>query len=281
MKFFNRKNKILSHDTIVNDSKRIIGQDTPFAVTEAYRSLCTNVLYISVEDKCKKICVTSALSGEGKTSVSINFARTLAEHSDSIKVLLVDADMRKSRISRLLPEIEDDSHGLTEYLAGIDQEPNIISVPGTSLSLITSGAESVNPAALLNSSKMRQLIENLEEKFDYIIFDTPPVNVVSDAVVLNEFVNGYLLVVRADYSDIRSISSAIDSLEQVGANIFGFVLDSLNLKYDHKYKRRSGAYGDSISKYGSNYYSAHKNAEEKNVLPQEGETTAAKDAAQE
>ena len=277
MKFFNRKNKILSHDTIVNDAKRIIGEDTPFAVTEAYRTLCTNVLYISVEGRCKKICVTSALSGEGKTSVSINFARTLSEHSDSIRVLLIDADMRKSRVSRLLPEIEDDSHGLTEYLAGIDKEPNIINVPGTRLSLITSGAESVNPAALLNSTKMRQLVENLEEKFDYIIFDTPPVNVVSDAVVLNEFVNGYLLVVRADYSDVRSISSAIDSLEQVGANIFGFVLDSLNLKYDHKYKKRSGAYGNSHS----SYYYKRKLSEEKTALSEANEEIAAETAVQE
>ncbi len=254
MKFFNRKTKIQSHDSIANDAKRIINDETPFAVREAYRTLCTNVLYLSVEDKSKKIGITSALSGEGKTSVSVNFALTLAQHSDNIKVLLVDADMRKSRMSRLLSEIDVDTHGLSEYLAGIDDKPNIIPTSVSNLSVITSGAESVNPAALLNSSKMRQLVENLENSFDYIIFDTPPVNVVSDAVILNELINGYLIVVRADYSDVRSISQAIDSLGQVGANIFGFVLDSINLKSDHKYRKRSGAYSKGTGIYSSYAY---------------------------
>lgn len=266
MKFFQRKNKVLSHDRVANDIKRIISDETPFAVKEAYRTLCTNVLYLSVEDRCKKICVTSALSGEGKTSVSINFAYTLAQHSDSTRVLLVDADMRKSRISSLIPEIDKDAHGLTEYLAGIDDKPNIITTSISNLSIITSGAESVNPAALLNSTKMHSFVKELEEQFDYIIFDSPPVNVVSDAVILKEFVNGYLIVVRADYSDVRSLSSAIDSLEQVGANIFGLVMDSVNLKGTRKYKRRSGSYGDAASRYYS-YYSK-KHVKEK-ALPSE------------
>lgn len=254
MKFFNRKKKMQSHDSIANDAKRIINDETPFAVREAYRTLCTNVLYLSVEDKCKKIGITSALSGEGKTSVSVNFAYTLAQHSDSIKVLLVDADMRKSRMSCLLSEIDVDTHGLSEYLAGIDEEPNIIQTSISNLSVITSGAESVNPAALLNSSKMRQFVETLGTSFDYIIFDTPPINVVSDAVILNELINGYLIVVRADYSDVRSISQAVDALEQVGANIFGFVLDSINYKSTYRYRERSGAYGKGAGAYSSYAY---------------------------
>ena len=265
MKLFKFKSKAQSHDVIANDAKRIIGDDTPFAVKEAYRTLCTNVLYLSVEDKCKRIGITSAISGEGKTSVSINFAYTLAQHSDSIRVLLVDADMRKSRLSRLMPGIDVDAHGLTEYLAGIDEQPNIITTSVSNLSVITSGAESVNPAALLNSTKMRQLVESLEEQYDYIIFDTPPINVVSDAVILNDLLNGYLLVVRADYSDARSIANAVDSLEQVGANIFGFVLDSLNLKSDLKYRKRSGRYG----KYENKYYQySYENAGAKEALPE-------------
>ena len=122
LKLFNRKDKYQSHDTIANDAKRILNEETPFAVREAYRSLCTNVLYLSIEDKCKKICVTSAFSGEGKTSVSINFAHTLAQHSDSIRVLLVDCDMRKSRMSHLISGVDVDTHGLSEYLAGIDED---------------------------------------------------------------------------------------------------------------------------------------------------------------
>ena len=274
MKFFKRKNKTFSHDSVANDSKRIISDETPFAVKEAYRTLCTNILYLSVDDRCKKICVTSALSGEGKTSVAINFAYTLAQHSDSTRVLLVDADMRKSRISSLIPELDKDTHGLTEYLAGIDEEPNIITTGVSNLSVITSGAESVNPAALLNSTKMHKLIRGLEEQFDYIIFDTPPVNVVSDAVILKEFVNGYLIVVRADYSDVRSLSNAIDSLEQVGANIFGLVMDSVNLKGTRKYRKRSGSYGDGTGKYYSYYYKKQEKKED--PLPEEAKNEVEK-----
>ena len=267
MNFFKRKNKFFSHDSVENDAKRIISEDTPFAVKEAYRTLCTNILYLSVDDRCKKICVTSALSGEGKTSVSINFAYTLAQHSDSTRVLLIDADMRKPRISSLVPELDKDTHGLTEYLAGIDDKPNIMPTSVSNLSVITSGADSVNPAALLNSTKMHKLVRELEEQFDYIIFDTPPVNVVSDAVILKEFVNGYLIVVRADYSDVRSLSAAIDSLEQVGANIFGLVMDSVNLKGTRKYRKRSGSYSDGTSRYYSYYY--YKKRRKEASLPEE------------
>lgn len=251
-----RKKHLQAHDTIANDVKRLINDQTPFAVKEAYRSLCTNVLYLSIEDKCKKICITSALSGEGKTSVSINFAITLAQHSDNIKVLLVDADLRKSRISYLLDGIDSDTHGLTEYLAGIDQIPNIVETKFRNLSIITSGAESVNPAALLNSSKMKNLVNSLEDTYDYIIFDTPPVNVVSDAVILNELVNGYLIVARADYSDVRTIDQTVEALKQVGANIFGFVLDSLNLKSknpNRKYKNHYGDYASNNSNEANSY----------------------------
>ncbi len=252
--FFKRK-KLQAHDTVANDAKRLINESTPFAVREAYRSLCTNVLYLPIDDKCKKICVTSAFAGEGKTSVSVNFALTLAQHSDNIRVLLIDSDMRKSRTSQLLLDKGIDTHGLSEYLAGIDDEPNIVTTSTPNFSILTSGAETVNPVGLLNSTNMKTLISILEERFDYIIFDTPPVNVVSDAIVLNEFVNGYLIVVRADYSDVRSVGAAINSLGQVDAEIFGIVLDSINLKKKRKYYLSKRNYESYSTEYGRKTYS--------------------------
>ena len=187
---FNKTRKIQAHDTIENDAKRVINENTSFAVREAYRSLCSNVIYLPIEDKCKKICVTSAFSGEGKTSVSINFALTLAEYSSEYKILLIDCDMRKPRISQLLPDVDMGNTGLSEYLLGIDAEPNILELPNSNLSVFPAGGESMNPVGLLNSNKMKTMIKEFEEKYDYIIFDTPPGNLVSDAIILKELING-------------------------------------------------------------------------------------------
>ncbi len=246
MKLFSKFRTKEAHGSAANDTKRIISQDTPFAVREAYRSLCTNVLYLPIEDKCKKICITSAVSGEGKTSVSINFAITLAQHLDGRRIILIDSDMRKSRVSELLPGMDLDTTGLSEYLLGIDKTPNIKRFEDTNLYVLPSGGESMNPAGILNSQKMRSLIHELEEDYDYIIFDSPPVNVVSDAIILNDIINGYLLVTRADYSDVNELSKAVDALTTIGAEIFGIVLDSLNLKSKHKHR--------SYASYQRDYY---------------------------
>ena len=254
--WFNRNIQNQAHDTVANDAKRIISDETPFAVREAYRSLCTNILYLPIEDKCKKICVTSAFSGEGKTSVSINFALTLAQHADEHRILLIDCDMRKSRISQLIPGIDVETTGLSEYLLGLDEVPNIKKVENSKLSVITSGGESMNPAGLLNSKKMRSLIKELEEEYDYIIFDSPPINVVSDAIILNDIINGYLIVVRADYSDVNGLTDAVEALNAVGAEIFGIVLDSLSLKGKSKYKKYSHHYSN-YQHGGKEYYSSN------------------------
>lgn len=241
MRLIKQKN---AHSSDSSDMLRILDDSTPFAVKEAFRTLYTNVLYLPIEDKCKKIAVTSAFSGEGKTYVSINLAITLAQNSDNRKVLLVDMDMRKPRVARLLkglvPAVKKDD-GLSEFLAGIVKEPTIYDSRIPNLSILFSGAESANPAGLINSSKMAELIKMCEENYDYIIFDTPPVNIVSDAVLLVNHINGYIITTRADYSNINDLSDAIDSIEAVEGTIFGIVLSAINPK-----NSRYGRYG----KYG-------------------------------
>ncbi len=259
MRLFKFKKK-RTHDSNEIDIKRLINKDTPFAVREAYRSLCTNVLYLPIEDKCKKIVMTSAISGEGKTSTSINFALTLSEHSAEQRILLIDCDMRKSRASQIFPGINIEATGLTEYLLGLDKTPNIQKIDGTKLSVLTAGGESLNPAGLLNSTKMRELMRELEEDYDYIIIDTPPVNVVSDALVLKELINGYIITVRADYSDINELSDSIEAINAAGGEIFGIVLGAVNFKSQRKYKK----YYSKYSKYGYSYgygYGEHKSDE--------------------
>lgn len=245
--------KNTSHSNILSDARRIINEDTPFAVREAYRTLYTNLMYLPIESSCKKIVFTSAYPGEGKTSVSINTAYTIANTSPELRVLLIDADIRSPRVAQLLGIDTEDRHGLSEFLAGIDDTPTLTKTAYPNLSLLTSGAESVNTPALLASSKVEKLIAYCEANYDYVIIDTPPINVVSDAIFLAGYVDGYVIVTRADYSDVNSVSEAVDKLVKVDAKVLGSVLCSL----DTKRMARYGKYGkyNSYSKYDNSKYS--------------------------
>ncbi len=245
--------KNTSHSNILADARRIINDETPFAVKEAYRTLYTNLMYLPFESSCKKIVFTSAYPGEGKTSVSINTAYTIANTSPEVRVLLIDADMRSPRVAQLLGIDSGDKHGLSEFLAGIDETPNLIETIYPNLSLLTSGAESVNTPALLASSKVEKLVQYCEANYDYVIIDTPPINVVSDAIFLSGHVDGYIIVTRADYSDINSVSEAVDKLLKVDANVLGSVLCSLDTKRLSSYGK-NGNYAK-YSNYDTSKYS--------------------------
>ena len=234
-----KKNRV--HSSIGEDSRRLLSEHTPFAVKEAFRSLYTNLLYLPTEGRCKKFAVASSYSGEGKTYISINLARTIAISSVESKVLLVDSDMRRPRLGEILKIGK--THGLSEYLASIDDYPQFNDTEFPNLKVLSSGAETINAMGLLTSSRMKSLIEILENEFDYVIFDTPPVNVVADALLLNDFIDGYIISTRADYSDVNSINDTLEAMEKINAHVLGFVLSA----YDAK---KSGAYGR--YKYGSN-----------------------------
>lgn len=223
---------------------KIADDSTPFAIRQAYKTLYTNVLYLNIEDKCKKIAVTSAIPGECKTTVACNLAVTIAQNSEEKRVLVIDTDIRAPRVTKLFG-LDNHAHGLSEYLAGIDEEPNLISIPEHRVTVLTAGGKSVNPTKLVGSKKMEELINKCSEQFDYIIVDTPPINVVSDAVFLNNLVNGYIIAAKADHSDVKNINECLETLNRVGAEVYGFVLSSLKLKTG---SGRYGRYGR-YSKY--------------------------------
>ena len=253
-----RSKKKRVHSSIEVDSKRILSTESPFAVTEAYRALYTNILYLPIESKCKKLAIVSAVPGEGKTTVSLNLAYTIAANSSDSKILIIDADMRKPRISRLLGYGGKKLSGLSEYLAGIDETPCLLETKYTNLFFLSSGAINANSPALLSTSRMKSLMDYLEERFDYIIIDTPPVTVVSDAMLLNDYVNGYIMVVKSEFSDYNTASEAISRFEASEAKIFGIVMTAHNVKSSDG---RNGKYSRYGKKYGYSYayeYSSHE-----------------------
>lgn len=234
--FLNRK-KI--HDDDDLELGRLLNDDAPFAVREAYLKLCTNIMYLPSEKHCKTIVVTSAIPGEGKTLLSTNIALGLSKYVGNNKVLLIDSDLRRSRINRILGDKESVPHGLSEYLAGIDEELAVSkSSDCETLDIVFAGSQSPNPAGLLSSSKLKEVIEKFEQVYDYIIIDTPPIDLVTDALLYSSFVGGYIISARADYSKINLVNETVNNIHDLNGNVYGVVLNSLNPKNS----RRGGYY---------------------------------------
>lgn len=237
-----RKNKDLDSEVEFG----LLDANSPFALKEAYSALYTNIVYIGVGDKCKRIVVTSALPGEGKSTVSANLALSIAENVENKRILLIDSDLRAPKLSKLFG-IESGVNGLSEYLAGVDEKPNFIYLEDRKITLLLSGARSLNPTQLLSSSAMAKFFAEFENEFDYIIIDTPPVNIVTDALMYTNYVNGYLIATRSEFSDTKSISDCINRINQVGGEILGFVYSGVKLKnFGNKYNY-SGRYSKYIN----------------------------------
>ena len=247
-----RRNNV--KNSLAVDAKRLLSSNTPFAINESYRALYTNILYLPIESKCKKIAVISAVPGEGKTTTAINLAYTIAENSTESKVLLVDSDLRKPRVAKLLGYTKKKLHGLSEYLAGIDNAPSFAETKYTNLKFLSSGAASTNSPALLSSGRMKMLSEIIENEFDYVIYDTPPINVVTDALLLNDYVDGYVVSVKYGYSDYNSITEAIERFDASESKIFGFVLNAYNMKGEARHTGRGKRYSYSEAGYGESEY---------------------------
>jgi capsular exopolysaccharide synthesis family protein len=199
-------------------------KDAPFQFVETFNSLRTNIRFASVSRQYKKIVITSSISGEGKSTVAINLAIALANSSS--RVLLIDCDLRKPAIHNFL-QIDSEEPGLTTALAGIVKiEQCIIHMKEMGMDVLTSGPVPPNPAELLGSDKMSEIIESISKQYDYILFDTPPVSVVTDAAVLSKISDGFVFVVRHLHTKIEEAVFAKSNLEKVGATVIGTVLNA-------------------------------------------------------
>ncbi len=229
---FNKHKKRL-HGTIGEDTAKIINDSTPLGIVEAFRTLYTNIQYLSIADKCKKIAVTSAVAGEGKSYICANLSITLAQSNTKNKILVIDADMRRPRLAALLKNYIKEGNtevGLTEYLAGIVDTPNILRTTLDNLFVLSSGSNAPNPTSFIISEKFDQVIKLFESEYDYIIFDTPPVNIVSDALILSKKINGFVISTKADYSNIHDLNEVVSKISSVGGTVYGIVLSNVDLK---------------------------------------------------
>lgn len=213
----------------------LVGRDTPFAYNEAFKSLRTNLKFLAMGKSCKKIILTSAIPAEGKSSVCINLATSLVEGGS--RVLLVDADLRKPVLHRYL-KLHRAQKGLTALLSDGNMEETILKMD-SGLHVLLSDAIPPNPAELLGSEQMKNRIDTLTQSYDYIIFDTPPVSVVTDAAVLSQYADGVILVIRQNHATFEEVELAKKNLDTVHARILGAVLNGFDTK---SADRESGYY---------------------------------------
>lgn len=190
--------------------------------SEAYRMLRTNLLFSKAGERLHTLVVTSAVPAEGKTTTSANLAVTFAQQG--MRVLLVGCDLRRATVHTLF-DVEREP-GLTELLVRKAQPREAIKQTAIKgLYVLPAGASPPNPAELLGSRTMRELVEALKTEFELVIFDTPPVLSAADAPVLARYADGTIMVVRAGSTDRNASRQAMHQLEMVGARILGAVLN--------------------------------------------------------
>ncbi|HEV0141967.1 TPA: polysaccharide biosynthesis tyrosine autokinase CpsD [Streptococcus pneumoniae] len=201
---------------------------------EYYNALCTNIQLSG--DKLKVISVTSVNPEEGKTTTSVNIARSFARAG--YKTLLIDGDTRNSVMSGFFKSREKIT-GLTEFLSGTaDLSHGLCDTNIENLFVVQSGTVSPNPTALLQSKNFNDMIETLRKYFDYIIVDTAPIGIVIDAAIITQKCDASILVTATGEVNKRDVQKAKQQLEQTGKLFLGVVLNKLDISVD-KY----GVYG--------------------------------------
>lgn len=204
--------------------KSIISYNDPKSViSEQYRTIRTNIEYSNVDQDKKTILVTSSDKNEGKTTTVSNLAVSFANLNK--KILLIDCDLRNASIHKMFRL--NNIYGLTDILAkdrAVDkciQETEL-----ENLYVLTAGATPPNPAEILSSEKMKNLIEDLKNIYDYIFIDTPPIGLVTDAGALSSFIDGVVLVVKSESIEKKYLEETKKKLDAVDARILGAILNS-------------------------------------------------------
>ncbi len=236
-------------------------------VSEAYRTLRTNLQFADVNNKIQTILVTSSGPGEGKSTTAANLA--IAMSMQGAKTVLIDADMRRPVIHKVF-EAEKDK-GLSNILIGkLSIEDAVQPTRIQNLEVITSGILPPNPAEMMGSTHMKRFIADLKKRYDVLIFDTPPLIAVTDAAVLSKEMDGVLLVVKSGHTHKEAMMRGVDLLRNVRSRILGVLLNNVSREntygsyYYYYYYHYYDYYGQASSKNGKNDKKQKKKRKSKN-----------------
>lgn len=223
--FFGKKED--QNDVLLDDS-------VPFSVVEAYKMIRTNMMFVLSDSENKRVVISSALPNEGKTITAINLAIAFSQMGK--KVLLIDADLRRPTIYQRLKI--NNSRGLSSILVGFCSLREAVKNVSPNFDVLTSGAIPPNPSELLGGNNMSLLLDGLKDYYDYIIIDTPPINMVSDALVLTPKTDGLVLVARQGKTTHDQFRKAIAGIEFANVKLLGAILNgdrSGNSDYGYTY----------------------------------------------
>jgi len=198
----------------------MISDKSKFAIVESYKSARTNIMFSLSADDDKVFAVTSYSKGEGKSTVSSNLAISFSKMEK--RVLLVDCDLRRPNLHNIFKV--DNKSGLSNIIGkmgSFDESVHKNVLPN--LDILPSGTIPPNPSELLCSNRFISLVKRLKEEYDYVIFDTPPIGVVADALLLKDLVAGFVVVLRERSTTHGDIQNLLDSAKLADCKLLGFV----------------------------------------------------------
>ncbi len=222
MGFFSKKPVTINVASTV-EKARILNKDSDFIVQETYKTLRTNIMFAlptTDDNKGKVIVFSSGIPGEGKTTVCINTAITFAQ--TGAKVLLIDADLRIPKFHKYFGI--NGKTGFSDVLGGFCKtEQTIVSIPEYNMDCIPAGQIPPNPAELLASQKTVSVLEELKEKYDYILIDTPPITVVTDALAISPASSGMVIVTMERKTSRSTLRETLKALEFANIKVLGLI----------------------------------------------------------
>ncbi len=223
----------------------VVHDDPMSSIAEASRSIRTNLMFMAPDNPYQTLLVTSAGPSEGKTTVACCIAIAMAQAGQ--RVALIDCDLRRPRIRRVF-DIADDDQGLTTALLGEPLETALFESEVPDLTILPAGPIPPNPAELLHTERFRRLLDEVKERFDRVIIDSPPVVAVTDPTILSTIADGSVLVVRANQTRKELARHAVRSIQAVGGNLSGVVLNAVDFSrseysYSYAYYRKGEYYG--------------------------------------
>ena len=218
-----RDNQKKEKRVVITDIKKMLKDQSPFGTKEAFNLVRTKLLFTAKGEKCLVYAVTRSKNDEGKSINSINMAISFAMAGK--KTLIIDADLRNPTLHKYFRL--SSRPGLSEVLAKIQGKINIVETEQENLFFLRAGAIPPNPAELLGSKTFGEILKYLGEKFDCIFIDLPPIGIVADAAIINEYVTGYILVVRAMEMELSEVKWNVDKLKSFNAKLAGFLLNDV------------------------------------------------------
>ena len=215
--------------------------DTINPIAESYRRLHNNIIYSDPDREFKTILITSSKKGEGKTTIALNLAVALAESGK--QVLVIDSDLRRPAVHSFTGEKK--RPGIGDLFYGDEELKNAIhSTVAPGVDVLTSGRSIPNPSAVMQSSKMRGLIESLKKNYDHVIVDTPPFGVITDAAAMLKMADAVVVVAKFGNTETNELNHTLENLNRIRANVIGTVLTAFDYQEsaDYYYSGRYGYY---------------------------------------